>query len=187
MKYFLPIFAILLVACAFAPSPSAPTEKSQYKTENTVATPTEAPSCAIEQLQKTITGNSMVPLLKEGDHVILLLNYYKCGNKVQKGDYVAYDYKGSEHLIIKTVRVTDQDIVEISGDRLLVNGEVLKNAIGEEYHFQAGELKMLALYIKDGHIPANSYFIFGENTFDSTDSRKFGAVSATDFYGKFLF
>jgi hypothetical protein len=45
---------------------------------------------------------------------------------------------------------------------------------------------MLSLYIRDGRIPKDSFFIFGDNVVESTDSRKFGAVAASDFLGKFI-
>ncbi|MCK5848027.1 MAG: signal peptidase I, partial [Caldisericia bacterium] len=77
------------------------------------------------------------------------------------------------------------DEIELAGSKLSVNGEVLKNSMGQEYRFSKGELNMLKLYIKDKHIPKDTFFLFGDNVSVSTDSRKFGAVSANDFLGKF--
>ncbi len=45
---------------------------------------------------------------------------------------------------------------------------------------------MLGLYVKDGHIPPESYLIFGDNVMNSIDSRKFGAVSLENFKGRFF-
>lgn len=61
----------------------------------------------------------------------------------------------------------------------------MTNSAGEGYGFTSGELAMLKLYIRDGHIPPDSYLLFGDNVRNSVDSRKFGAVSLDDFIGKF--
>jgi signal peptidase I len=44
---------------------------------------------------------------------------------------------------------------------------------------------MLEMFIHDGHIPKDTYFILGDNVNNSKDSRLFGAVSSADFLGKF--
>ena len=142
-------------------------------------------TCQINQLEKIVNGNSMTPLLKNGGTVILLENYYRCGNHVKNNDLIAYNYAGSENPLIKKVRATDADIIEIVGNKLKINSEILKNSAGEEYIFSLRELKMLQLYIKNSHIPKDSFLIFGDNIHISTDSRRFGAVSASNFLGKF--
>ena len=139
----------------------------------------------INKLEKIVNGNSMAPLLKNGDTVILLENYYRCGNHVKNNDLIAYNYTGSENPLIKRVRATDTDIIEIAGNKLKINSEILKNSAEEEYIFSLRELKMLQLYIKNSHIPKDSFLIFGDNIHISTDSRRFGAVSASNFLGKF--
>ena len=141
--------------------------------------------CQIKKVEKVIDGNSMSPLLKNGENINLLENYYKCGNEVQKGDLVAYHYGGNERPLIKMVKVISEDEVEIIGKKINVNGEILKNSMEQEYVFSDGEIKMLSLYIKDKHIPKKTFFLFGDNVSLSTDSRKFGAVSPNDFLGKF--
>jgi len=44
----------------------------------------------------------------------------------------------------------------------------------------------LSMYIKGDKLVEDAYFIFGDNINISTDSRKFGAVSRKDFFGKFV-
>lgn len=142
--------------------------------------------CEVQQIEKVIVGNSMSPLLHDGGTIDLLENYYKCGHLLEKNDIVAYHYGGEERPLIKIAKVLSDDEVVLENNSMLVNGEILKNSAGQDYHFSEGELKMLGLYIKDGHIPANTCFLFGDNTEVSTDSRKFGAVSPVDFLGKFV-
>jgi len=142
-------------------------------------------SCVI-RAEKTVQGDSMEPMLLDRKEIILLENYYQCGNLAEPGDIIAYNYGGNKNPLVKIVKATDQDEVEIVDDKLKINGEILKNSAGQEYIFRTVEMKMLNLYIKDKYIPKNSFLIFGDNINDSTDSRKFGAVSANDFLGKFM-
>lgn len=101
--------------------------------------------CNITRLEKIVSGHSMEPLVEDGQSVVLLEGYYEC-NVVKKGDFVAYDYAGNDNSIIKVVKVTDEDFVEISGRHLIVNGKILKNSVNESYEFSQKELKMLGLY-----------------------------------------
>ena len=145
----------------------------------------EGGECKIKKVLKIVDGTSMSPLLRNGQEINLLENYYKCGNAIQKGDIVAYNYGGDKRPLIKIVSVISDDEVEIVGSKMSVNGEFLRNSVGQEYNFSKGEINMLKLYIKDKHIPEETYFLFGDNVSVSTDSRKFGAVSANDFLGRF--
>ena len=143
----------------------------------------EAEACPINKVVKTIQGDSMSPLLTNGQEVYLLEDYYQCGNQPQFGELVAYYYAGSEQPVIKIIKATDQDQLEIIEQKLMINGQFLVNSAGQEYVFTPAEIKMLVMYIIDGHLPIDSYLIFGDNINISTDSRKFGAVSKDDFFG----
>ena len=136
--------------------------------------------------EKIIQGDSMAPMLANGESIILLGDYYKCGYPVERGEVVAHNYGGHENPLIKVVKATSADKVEIFGGRLKINGEIMKNSVGQEYNFTEKEREIMGLYIKDGRIPQDSFLIFGDNIGDSADSRKFGAVSAEDFLGKFI-
>lgn len=142
-------------------------------------------SCNITKTLKIINGDSMAPQLRNGDEVILLENYYNC-NDVKINDIVAYDYAGSDNPVIKIVKATDKDKVELKGNLLYINDKVMTNSVGEKYVFTKRDITMLALYVKDDKIPQNSFFVFGDNIASSSDSRKFGAISKNDFLGKFV-
>lgn len=130
----------------------------------------------------------MEPLLRDGSKIRLLVGYYRNANLPERGDIVAYDYGGNRHPLIKIVRGLPGDAAEIDSGRkaLKINGQYLANSVGTPYVFTAGELQLLELYVKNGRLPAEGYFIFGDNVANSVDSRKFGAVSKNDFYGKFI-
>jgi signal peptidase I len=170
MKYLILLFLILLAGC---------------QTNNVDVSIVPVQQCNIQQVQKIVNGNSMEPMIKNGEEITMLENYYSC-NPVQKDDIVIHNYAGSNNPVIKKVYATSSDYVDIQDNKLLINGWIMKNSASQEYTFSKNEINMLSLYIDNGHIPANSYFIFGDNTQYSTDSRKFGAVSKDDFLGKVL-
>ena len=140
-----------------------------------------------EYIQKEflVKWDSMYPLIKDGETVIVLEDYY-INNSIEKWDIVLYDFKWTQEPILKSIYVTSDDKVEIIEDYLYINDKELKNYNWEKYNFNQAELKVLWMYIKNGKIPKNSYFIFGESINNSIDSRKFWAVSNQDFMWKIV-
>lgn len=138
-------------------------------------------------LEKQIDGDSMEPLLPNGSVIFLLVDYYKT-NTPKHGDIIAYHYGGNEHPLIKSIRAIPGDSVALDTKRktLIINGIPLVNSIGTPYTFTSGELQLLGLYTKTGTLPTWAYLVFGDNVTNSIDSRKFGAISVDNFYGKFI-
>lgn len=144
-------------------------------------------SCEVRFSKKTVEGDSMEPFIKNGQELLLLEDFYKaCNEKPKVWDIVAHRYGGQKHALIKAVRATDEDEIEVLQNALKINGSLLKNSAGQTYIFTPGELNLINLYIRDRHIPKDSYLLFGDNVSNSIDSRKFGAVSLEDFLGKFV-
>jgi len=149
---------------------------------------TKSTSCEenITRERKRITGNSMHPMIKNNERVILLHNYYKiCGTVPQKGDLIAYDYVGEKIPIIKVLVATSEDFLQIKNNTLWINGSEYKNSANQRYNFSKGEIQMLQLYTHNNHLRENTYFILGDNINNSKDSRKFGAISPKKILGKF--
>lgn len=122
-----------------------------------------------------VNGSSMQPMFSHGEVVNVVDDYYK-NNTVERGDIVLFKHSANENLLIKVVKATDKDFLEIKDKNLLINGDVMKNSVGQIYIFQPNEIKMLGLYIEDGYLPKDTVFVFGDNITDSKDSRNFGAV-----------
>ncbi len=141
--------------------------------------------CITNKTEKEVRGNSMEPLVKAGETLVLLENYYEC-NKAEREDIIAYDYKGNDNPLIKKVLVLGGDNLELKGNNLLVNNEILANSQQKNYTFYESQKKMISLYIKDGKLIKDAYLIFGDNIISGLDSRKFGAVSDKNFLGKFI-
>ncbi len=140
--------------------------------------------CIYHEVIKTVRGDSMVPLYSNGQDVTLIENYY-CDHTPQMGDIIAYQQTNVNNPLIKIVRATPVDMLHISANFLVINGVVMANSVGTPYTFSSPELNMIQLYITGGHLPPYAYFIFGDNTGNGKDSRKFGAVSLSSLIGKF--
>ena len=141
-------------------------------------------SCITDSASLEVRGNSMYPVLAPDDEIMLLQDYYDC-NRVKRGDIIAYDYRGSDVPIVKSVLVLGGDEAYFDQDKLVVNGKILLNSSGDEYIFDERQKRMIGLYIKTGKLTKKGYLIFGENVKDGTDSRRFGAIGIGDVLGKF--
>jgi signal peptidase I len=133
--------------------------------------------------KKTISWNSMYPLLNNWDEINFIRGYYTTNNP-KIGDLVDYNYAW-KYNYIKQVKSTDTDKVEIIWQNLHINWEIMKNSKWEIYKFNDNELKIIWLYVQNWKIPKDSVLIFWDNISVSTDSRKFWAVSKSDLLGKF--
>ena len=143
--------------------------------------------CTVKTVTAIVRGNSMEGILKDGQEVPVLQNYYAC-NKVERGDIVVYNFPSSP--IVKKVMGLPGDTFAIkasgSGWNIVVNGKPLVTSDGTSYLLPDATSKMLALYATSdkGVIPPDGYMILGNVPTGSQDSTSFGLVSKTDFIGK---
>ncbi len=118
-----------------------------------------------------ITGESMHPTLENNDRVLMsraaaMLNLY------DTGDIVVLNYNdGTKNIkIVKRVAAKSGDKISIKDGRLYINDMLKENydckTENTEYILSNGE-----------------YFVLGDNSYKSTDSRAFGAVKKEDIKG----
>lgn len=147
-----------------------------------------------------IPSPSMVPTLAVDDRVLVSKIAYSFGGP-QRGDVIVFDspyipdrpesllqkaarsvreafgvQTASIEDLIKRVVAVGGDRMEISGNRLIVNGLPL-----DEPYLESGAAMrdMGPFYIPDGHV-----WVMGDNRNNSQDSRRFGAVPAEDVVGR---
>lgn len=121
-----------------------------------------------------VSGDSMNPTYTNGD--VLFLWEYEFD--IKRYDVVVV---GTEHGdIVKRVIGLPGETVVIEGGTVYINGK----QIAEVYDFftESGGVAE-SKYI----VPENSYFLLGDNRQNSTDSRKFGAVTAEKIKGVVTF
>jgi signal peptidase I len=113
-----------------------------------------------------IEGNSMVPLLSEGQYVLLDHDYYS-HNPIRRGDIVAF--RTLKKLLIKRVVALPTDIIEFKNKILFVN-----NKEPSYYHTMIPTTPNLDHSIS---LREDEYFLIGDNPVNSLDSRKMGPIS----------
>jgi signal peptidase I len=119
---------------------------------------------------------AMAPAVKDGDVVMF---YRDNKGRYLPQDVIALRYEGETQ--IRRVIATAGDTVDISKDRLVING-----ALQQEY----GIYEKTQRY-QDGvdfplTVPEGAVFVLGDNRTNSTDSRIYGCVKTKDTLGKVM-
>ena len=129
-----------------------------------------------------VVGNSMYSTLNNGD--VLILNKLKYRfSEVERGDIISLEYEDTKYLIKRVIGVPG-DTISISDNTVYVNGEVyIENYLEEDLEYDDFQLSSLGYQT----IPADMYFVLGDNREDSLDSREIGLVSKDEVIGKVSF
>jgi len=132
-----------------------------------------------------IPSISMEPTLQVGDHILVLKAAYRFTSPAI-GDVIVFTAPPSEHNACQDPQVQDlvKRIVALPGDRIksvgntiYVNGKVL--AQPWPHTASIGDTP-----IQQQTIPANRFFVMGDNRPESCDSRLWGTVPRGDIIGK---
>jgi signal peptidase I len=121
-----------------------------------------------------IEGFSMLPTLEEGEYVIIdKLSYYL--DDPERGDIIVLHFPNDRSRdFIKRVIGVPGDHIEIGDGQVRINGEVL-----EEPYINAEPS-----YSGSWDVPANSYFVLGDNRNNSSDSHNWSFLPRKDVVGK---
>lgn len=127
---------------------------------------------------------SMSPTLEPGD-LILCNRLYYARHNVQRGDLIVFAYPKDERLdYVKRVAAIPGDTVIATDQKVYVNGHLLKmdgrldpsQTLQDEWVRQAGVSKEV--------VPADYYYVIGDNLMNSLDSRHWGPVARHLIHGK---
>jgi signal peptidase I len=122
-----------------------------------------------------IPSSSMAPTLVPGDHIVV--TPYRFGTKPNRGDVIVFrSPRAADELMIKRVIGTPGDLVETRAGRVIVCG----HALPEPYVAAQATSGVIPAQI----IPADSYFVLGDNRADSLDSRSWGVLPKDAVLGK---
>ena len=138
----------------------------------------------IVQTFKIPTG-SMIPTLNVGNHIMVnkFIYYF---TKPKRGDVIVFVYPvDPKKDFIKRLIGLPGETIEIKDGSVFVNGEKLKfpkTIVGQRYYYNEGMYGEGAI-----KIPDNAYFVMGDNTKNSKDSRYFGFVPKKNLLGRAFF
>jgi signal peptidase I len=124
-----------------------------------------------------VEGKAMSPALNEGDKILL----WKQFSELQRGDIVCHYYPlDTSKSYIKRIVGLPGETVEVREGRVYINGNVL-----DEPYMQADNFSQDT--VEPTVVPANHYYVLGDNRRNSSDSRLWGAVARKLVYGKFWY
>ena len=121
-----------------------------------------------------IPSASMAPTLEAGDQIVVT-PYFR--GAPQRGDVVVFESLSTdEELLVKRVIAIPGDLVDSRLGRVRVSGYTLP----EPYLLRQATSGAVAAQI----VPADSYFVMGDNREDSSDSRSWGVVPRSHIVGR---
>ena len=135
---------------------------------------------------------AMAPAVSPGDHVVME-GVTLLARAPRRGDIVVFKTVGiaglpQDQLYIKRVAGLPGDHVRISGAKLLVNDQqlALSNAVGEIVYNPPPQMETPAAQ-NDVRVPQGAYFVLGDNSTNSFDSRYWGCVPRENIIGRISF
>jgi signal peptidase I len=145
-----------------------------------------------------IPSGSMIPTFQVGDRIFV--NKFIYGARVpffnmnlpavrqpKRGDIIVFISPDTPQKdFVKRLIAIGGEKVEIKDGRIMVNGRLIEEpaSIRSVYYYNAGD------YGKEGQtieVPKDSYFVLGDNSGSSRDSRFWGFVPKKNMLGKVIF
>jgi len=125
-----------------------------------------------------VPTNSMKPTIMKGDRIGIDRLAYGF-NTPKRYDVVVLKTPSDEKKrLVRRIMGLPSETIEIKNGSVIINGQVIRS---EFYYYNRDE------YAKEGHqfkIPQDSYYVLGDNSMDSLDSRYFGSVPSKNIEGK---
>ena len=123
-----------------------------------------------------VSGLSMEPRIDSDEYVLINALAYRLGGKPQHGDIVAFRHERSAPSVyLKRVIGLPGDHIEIRRGTVLVNGSELA-----EPYVRFRDTRSSAPLT----VPADAYYVLGDNRANSDDSRFWGFVPGADVVGR---
>ena len=133
-----------------------------------------------------IPSGSMRPTLMEGDKLFVNKYTYRF-HPPQRGDIIVFKYpEDPKKDFIKRLVAFEHETVENKDGKIYVEGKVLEDpsTFGKFYYYNHDPFGGPGEKIQ---IPKDSYYVLGDNSANSTDSRFWGFVPKANLVGKAVF
>jgi len=131
-----------------------------------------------------IPSTSMVPTLKVGDRLLANKIVYRI-RKPGRGEVIIFRYpEDPKRDFVKRVISSSGERILIKDGNIYINGKPVQNPlINSRYYYSDGYYGSG----KETEIPPGSYYVLGDNSFNSKDSRYWGFVPEKYLVGKAMF
>jgi signal peptidase I len=122
-----------------------------------------------------VVGHSMVPTLEDNQYLAVNKLAYRL-HEPQRGDIIVFrDPRSDDRKLIKRVIGLPGEVVEIDGGQVFIDGQLLD----EPY------IEVPGLYAYPAMpLPAEQYFVLGDNRNNSSDSHSWGPLPRNLIVGK---
>lgn len=125
-----------------------------------------------------VEGDAMKPSLNNGDRIFVTPRF----DSLERGDVVIFYYPlDTSKSYLKRIIGLPEEEIEIRGHKVFINSKLIE----EPYINQAPQLRPGDAPAM--RIPAQEYFVMGDNRDYSADSRSFGTIPRNLIYGKYVF
>ena len=133
-------------------------------------------------LAPKIVSNSMSPVLVKGDWFLVnSIVYFNAAP--ERGDIVFFEFpKDRRRVVVKRLIAKEGESVEIRGGNIYINSQLVSiPSIANIYYFNGGEYGQINQVIK---VPKGQYYVLGDYSERSIDSRFWGFVPRENILGK---
>ena len=131
-----------------------------------------------------IPSSSMFPTLQKRDRIFVNRFTYRF-SRPQRGDIAVFIFPGDRKRdFIKRIIGLPGETVEIRDQRIFIDGGLINNpsAISTNRYWNIGRYGQGEI-----KVPENAYFVLGDNSTNSKDSRYWGFVPKKNLIGKAFF
>src|SRR6266567_8049217 len=133
-----------------------------------------------------VSGDSMYPTFKNGEYILTNLIALKT-NGIERGDVIVFQAPPDHQKdFIKRVIGLPGETVLLKGGYVYINGKKL-----DESAYLSSDVKTYGgAFLKDNQpftVPADNYFVMGDNRPFSSDSREWGLLTRSKVIGKSFF
>jgi signal peptidase I len=133
-----------------------------------------------------IPSGSMRPTLEVKDRIFVNKTAYRF-DEIKSGDIIVFKYpKEPKRYFVKRLVAKGGDSLQIKDGNIIVNGEILKepDIFSNNYYYNADKYGAQGQVII---VPEGQYYVLGDNSAFSKDSRYWGFVPRKNISGKVFF